>query len=253
MTRRCPRLICQSHWPILSLLLLNQPERRANVETVLSRLSSGRITVPDYQRDADQWDSRKESLFIESLLNNLTVPAFFFSQVENSSKIEVVDGQQRLTTIQKYSTDQFALSTDDSMVYLTPQAVQYRGKKFSELSEKLTSIFNDYPLTIIYLPQKIELGVKLEIFRRINEGGTPLTAQDIRLAYYSESSSVTVIRLAGLQGNSSAAIRMRQSALARGVADPWANGGSSTPIGAIGGKVRRKRGGRFRRKCFCGS
>jgi hypothetical protein len=88
--------------------------------------------------------------------------------------------------------------------------------------KELQSIFNDYPLTIIYLPQKIDLGVKLEIFRRINEGGTPLTAQDIRLAYYSESASVTVIRLAGLQGNSSAAQRMRDSALAKNVADPWA-------------------------------
>jgi uncharacterized protein with ParB-like and HNH nuclease domain len=107
-----------------------------NIETVLSRMASGRITIPDYQRDSDQWDSRKESLFIESLLNNLTVPAFFFSQIENSSKIEVVDGQQRLTTIQKYANGVLSLSTDDSVVYLTPQAVQYRGKKFNELSER---------------------------------------------------------------------------------------------------------------------
>ena len=66
-----------------------------NIETVVGRLRNERILIPDYQRDAEQWDERKESLFIESILNNLTIPAFFFSQIEDQ-KIEVVDGQQRL-------------------------------------------------------------------------------------------------------------------------------------------------------------
>jgi hypothetical protein len=180
------------------------------------------LIIPDYQRDAEQWDERKESLFIESILNNLTVPAFFFAQGEDR-KIEVVDGQQRLTTIWKYTEDRFALSDDDSMVYLTPQSVHYRGKKFSELPSELRAVFNDYPLTIIYLPLNLDLSTKLEIFRRINEGGTPLSAQDIRLAYYSESQSVITIRLAGLHGPSSAASRMLKSAQERGVSDPWGN------------------------------
>lgn len=191
-----------------------------NVETVVSRLRSGRIVIPDYQRDADQWDERKESLFIESVLNNLTVPAFFFSEIPDG-KIEVVDGQQRLSTILKYSENSFPISNDADMVYLTPQSVHYRGKKLSDLHSKLRDVFNDYPLTIIYLPRSIELTTKLEIFRRINEGGTPLTAQDIRLAYYSKSPSVALIRLAGLHGSNPAADRMLKSAQDSGVANPW--------------------------------
>jgi len=191
-----------------------------NVETVVTRLRNERLIIPDYQRDAEQWDERKESLFIESLLNNLTVPAFFFAQ-RDDQKIEVVDGQQRLTTVWKYADGRFALSDDDSMVYLTPQSVHYRGKKFSELHESLRAVFNDYPLTIIYLPRNIELGTKLEIFRRINDGGTPLTAQDIRLAYYSESKSVTIIRLGGLHGPGAAAERMSKSAEEKGIQNPW--------------------------------
>ena len=104
---------------------------------------------------------------------------------------------------------------------MTPQSVHYRGKKFSGLASDLQAVFNDYPLTIIYLPQSLDLGTKLEIFRRINEGGTPLTAQDIRLAYYSRSSSVTTIRLAGLHGESPAAVRMKKAAEARGIPNPW--------------------------------
>ncbi len=207
---------------IEGLPMVTDPTRAQseNVETVLARLKSGRTIIPDYQRDADQWDIRKESLFIESLLNNLTVPAFFFAENLEGS-IEVVDGQQRLSTIQKYENDEFAISDDEGMVYLTPQSVHYRGKRFSELATQLANVFNDYPLTIIYLPRNIELSTKLEIFRRINEGGTPLTAQDIRLAYYSESSSVAFIRLAGIHGKTPAADRMLDAARKYGVDDPW--------------------------------
>ncbi len=191
-----------------------------NIETVVARLRNGRLTIPDYQRDNEQWDQRKESLFIESLLNNLTVPAFFFAQVEGNI-IEVVDGQQRLSTISKFANDLLRLSDDESVVYLTPQSIHYRGKTFSELPKELQAVFYDYPLTIIYLPTTLDLGTKLEIFRRINEGGTPLTAQDIRLAYYSESKSVTLIRLAGLHGKTEAADRMVDSAAKRGIMNPW--------------------------------
>ena len=176
---------------IEGLPMVTDPTRAQseNIETVVARLRSERVVIPDYQRDADQWDIRKESLFIESILNNLTVPAFFFSEISDGP-IEVVDGQQRLNTVLKYANNEFPISDDEVMIYLTPQSVHYRGKKFSELRTYLQNVFNDYPLTIIYLPRNIELGTKLEILRRINEGGTPLTAQDIRLSYYSESPSV---------------------------------------------------------------
>ena len=79
--------------PIVSDPTRTQSE---NVETVISRLKNGRIVIPDYQRDAEQWDLRKESLFIESLLNNLTIPALFFLEDQDTGTIEVIDGQQRL-------------------------------------------------------------------------------------------------------------------------------------------------------------
>ena len=192
-----------------------------NVETVISRLKNGRIVIPDYQRDADQWDRRKESLFIESLLNNLTIPALFFLEDQETGEIEVIDGQQRLNTIQKYENDEFSLETADDINYLSPQSVHYSGKKFSELPSKFKRVFNDYPLTIIYLPPRLDLGTKLEIFRRINEGGTPLTAQDIRLSYYSESKSVYFVRLAGIYAETPSAERMIEAASEKGVDNPW--------------------------------
>lgn len=192
-----------------------------SVETIINRLNNERIIIPDYQRDADQWDIRKESLFIESLLNNLTTPALFFSENHETGSIEVVDGQQRLSTILKYARDELRLMEGGSINYFAPESVHYGGKKFSELSKKLQNIFNDYPLTIIFLPPSMELSTKLEIFRRINEGGTPLTAQDIRLSYYSESKCVYFVRLAGIYAETPSADRMIQTAVKKGIGNPW--------------------------------
>jgi Protein of unknown function DUF262 len=191
-----------------------------SIQTIVSRLENREVYIPNYQRDCDQWDDRKKSLFIESLLNNLTIPAFFFCEDEQADS-EVIDGQQRLTTILQFAKDQLMISDDESIDYLLPKAVQYRGKKYSELPVELRKIFNRYPLTIIYLPKSMPLGIKLEVFRRINEGGTPLTGQDIRLAYYSQSKSVFLIRLVGIHSNSESAKRVKNSAAEREMKYPW--------------------------------
>lgn len=190
------------------------------IETVVSRYKGGRVIIPDYQRDAEQWDYRKESLFIESIINNLTIPAFFFATNEDGNS-DVVDGQQRLTTILKFNNNELRLSEDDEVVYLAPQSVHYKGKTFKELPQSYQRAFTDYTLSIINLPDGIDLNTKLEIFRRINEGGTPLTAQDIRLSYYSTSNSVFFIRLAGLHSESDYMQRIATAAHDRGIINPW--------------------------------
>jgi uncharacterized protein with ParB-like and HNH nuclease domain len=59
--------------------------------------------VPPYQRDSDEWGDNKKSLFIESILNRLTVPAFYLAPSEDDpDRFEVVDGQQRLTTSERW-------------------------------------------------------------------------------------------------------------------------------------------------------
>src|SRR6266446_6492899 len=97
------------------------------VETVLKRLEEGEIFVPPYQRDSDEWDDSKKSLFIESILNRLTVPAFYLAPSEKDpDKFEVVDGQQRLTTLDSYYRGDYRLLPDDECPYYGT-SVQYAG------------------------------------------------------------------------------------------------------------------------------
>lgn len=194
-----------------------------NIRSVLQDLDNKQIFIPEYQRDSDQWDREKKSLFIESILNNLTIPAFFLSPAAEEGKKEVVDGQQRLTTLKEFASDRLTLVESDEAPFLGELSVHYAGKKFSQLSSAFRQAFESYKLTIIQLPYNIDETLRLEIFRRINEGGTPLTPQDIRLAYYGQCKPVTFIRLCGIYDKTrQGSIRMIESANVRyGLGWPW--------------------------------
>ena len=161
-------------------------------------MQDNEIFVPAYQRDSDEWDDDKKSLFIESILNRLTVPAFYLAPGENDpDRFEVIDGQQRLTTLSDFFSNRFRLLADEKCQYFGA-GVQYAGSTYRELHEQWQRSFRRYNLNVVTLPQGMPLNLRLEIFRRINQGGTPLSGQDIRLAYYSESLAVKFIQLAGI-------------------------------------------------------
>jgi hypothetical protein len=167
------------------------------VETVMLRYKENELFIPPYQRDADQWDKIKKSLFIESVLNRLTVPAFYLASDENNPEIfEIVDGQQRLTTLNDFYTNKFTLAEIDKCPYYG-NSPHYAGKTYEDLSDNWRKAFRRYNLTLVSLPSNMDLSLRLEIFRRINEGGTPLSGQDIRLSYYSQSESVKFIQAVG--------------------------------------------------------
>lgn len=180
--------------PVITSQTLAQNEA---VENVMSRYRDKELFVPPYQRDADQWDDIKKSIFIESVLNRLTIPAFYLAASEDNPEIfEVVDGQQRLTTLNAFYTNQFALLGSDECPYYGNSA-HYASKRYENLAENWQRAFRRYNLTLVSLPPNMELSLRLEIFRRINEGGTPLSGQDIRLSYYSESDVVRFIQTVG--------------------------------------------------------
>jgi hypothetical protein len=97
--------------------------------------------------------------------------------VENGvEKNDVIDGQQRLTTLSEFYRNRLRLVGSKDAPYLSPNSIHYAGKIFDELPEPYQQAFRRYRLTIIKLR---DLGhMRLEIFRRINQGGTPLSGQD---------------------------------------------------------------------------
>jgi len=172
-----------------------------DIEGLLKMLDRKIYYIPDYQRDASQWDNPKKSLFIESIINNFTVPPLIVCpDYKEGEKFELVDGQQRLTTLSDFKNNEFSLCNEDELEYVDNLRELIQGKKFKELPDYLQDRLLYYRINIIKLPQNLadKLDLKLEIFRRINETGVPLSGQDLRLATFFDSSRVTFIRLAGI-------------------------------------------------------
>lgn len=139
----------------------------------------GELTlVPKFQRRS-VWNPKARSFFIDTIIRGKPVPPIFIRQKIDIRKgltiREVVDGQQRLTSIFNYLKDGFAVQK-----FHNPSI---GGLKFSELSEEERTSFLNYDLPVSLLVGASDADV-LDIFARINSFTIVLNAQEKRNAKY---------------------------------------------------------------------
>ncbi|MCA0198618.1 MAG: DUF262 domain-containing protein [Proteobacteria bacterium] len=144
------------------------------------------IIIPPFQRKF-VWTIKQSSMLIESLLMGLPVPqAFFF--VDTESRNLVIDGLQRVMSIVYFLKGYFGeedYQGKKTVFRLTglSEKSPYANKTFDELDEGDKRKLKGRVLRVILIKQ---LGPRDEdtsayhIFERLNTGGTPLTAQEIR-------------------------------------------------------------------------
>src|SRR6185369_16479273 len=89
-----------------------------SVELLASKMASGDFEVPSYQRE-DTWEPERKSRFIESLLMGLPIPFLFFWESPATGKLEIVDGSQRLRTIQQFVLGNMRLGELDDLTLLS--------------------------------------------------------------------------------------------------------------------------------------
>lgn len=134
------------------------------------------------------WERHRMSELIWSIIMGYPIPPIYAERGESDNdkvKIyDVMDGQQRNTTIYKYLKDEFALTELKPIPYLDEDgnecAVDISGKKFSELEEELQDIIKDATITVKYF-DNLEQYQKAEMFRRLNNG-KPLSTKNRTLA-----------------------------------------------------------------------
>lgn len=156
------------------------------LNVLLQMWNDGDITIPDFQRSF-VWTINQSSLLIESFLIGLPVPPLFF-YIDPNNKNLVVDGQQRLMSIIYFLEEFFGPENDKGkrqtfrLTGLSPKS-KYYNRKFSELDSTDQRKLNGSVLRAINIRQlspKEENTSIYHIFERLNTGGTPLTAQEIR-------------------------------------------------------------------------
>lgn len=147
-------------------------------ETLVARVQTGKLKLdPDFQRKY-KWDkdgNQRCSRFIESCLMRIPLPACYFAENEDSTHF-VIDGVQRITTIQRFFQNEFPL--EGLSVY-----TELEGKRFSELG-KYKSVLESTTIRCIVLRNDNSKEIVAEIFARLNQGSVILSSQEIRHAIF---------------------------------------------------------------------
>lgn len=135
------------------------------------------ILNPSFQRKF-VWNNKQCSRFIESLFIGLPIPTIFLSENPDGAIYEVVDGQQRLTAINRFLNDQLRLSGLSTLE-------NFNGETFSTIKEEHQRKFkNSITLSIVIISKDSDPTVKYDIFQRINEGSIKLNNQELRNVMY---------------------------------------------------------------------
>jgi hypothetical protein len=164
-------------------------DKKISINALLERLIHNELNLsPDFQRRANLWDDVRKSRLVESMLLRIPLPSFYFSEDANGN-FEVVDGLQRLCAIFHF-IDHAALNkaTSAKLNPLRLTGLQYltenHNLSFSELSRPFQRRIKELEIHVNVIRATTPKEVMFNVFARLNQGGLPLSAQEIRNAIY---------------------------------------------------------------------
>lgn len=149
---------------------------------------------PEYQR-RKRWDNKRRSRLIESVLMNIPIPPVFLFE-KDLGRYEVMDGQQRLTSIIDFYNDDLVLTG----LQFWPDL---NGRTYSQCPVKIRKGLDRRRISSVTLlaESKGTLGasrgdIRLQVFGRLNTGGMPLNPQELRNCVYTGPFNDLIVRLA---------------------------------------------------------
>lgn len=169
------------------------------VDSLISRLNSGHIIIPSSDYNADDltterfqreyvWKKSQMDRFIESILLGYPLPGIFFVRQSRDKKLLVLDGQQRLRTLQAFYSGQYMRGKKPASFTLENVTNSLQGLTIESLPPDLQRALDDTYMqgTIIEANNDPHaLSAVYSLFERLNTGGTFLTPHEIRIALFS--------------------------------------------------------------------
>lgn len=133
---------------------------------------AGRLVIqPEFQRAYIYNDGKKDVAVIDSLLKGYPLGLIYFNVDQDNNQLEVLDGQQRITSFGRFITGKFAIKVDG------------KEQTFSSLSPEIQQKIRETRLDV-YECDGTEDEIKAW-FQTINIAGVPLNKQELLNAIYS--------------------------------------------------------------------
>lgn len=136
---------------------------------------AGKLVIqPEYQRNYIYNDGKRDIAVIDSLLQGYPLGLIYFNDAsakDGDTKLEVLDGQQRITSIGRFITGKFAIRRNG------------REQTFTSLPQEERDALMDSVL-LVYVCKGTEKEIK-DWFQTINIAGVPLNRQELLNAIYS--------------------------------------------------------------------
>ena len=131
------------------------------------------IFIPFYQRKF-VWKDDRQSKFIESILLGLPIPPMYFAEVDDGI-LEVIDGSQRIRTINRFLTNKLKLKG-------LKQLSELNGLTFNDFSSSRKRKINNASMRAVVVTdiEKDTLSIRHEIFERLNTGGEVLKKMEVK-------------------------------------------------------------------------
>ncbi|WP_369186093.1 DUF262 domain-containing protein [Streptomyces sp. R08] len=142
-----------------------------SVEILANKMRDGEYVVPTYQREFT-WEHDRKSKFIESLIMGLPIPFVFFWEMADG-RLEIVDGSQRLRTLEQFLFGDLKLSDLDKLSHLS-------GFTFNDLPESRQRKIRNRSIRGIILNEHADEAARLDMFERINTGSKNANTAEVR-------------------------------------------------------------------------
>ncbi len=131
-----------------------------------------------YQRGGGLWPAPAKSYFVDTILRDFPFPkVYFYERIDMATKKprrEIVDGQQRLSTIFDFVDNGFALGAN---------AREFQGKRFENLTNDQQQGFLSYTVSVDVIRNAQPSDI-LQMFRRMNAFTLPLNPAEKRHSEY---------------------------------------------------------------------
>jgi hypothetical protein len=149
------------------------------VDSIVKRMNTAAFYAPPFQRSY-VWSQRHASRFVESLLLGLPVPGIFLFKEVKSGRHIIVDGQQRLKTLQFFFSGLF----NEKRFRLIDVNQQWADRDIHTIDAADRLRLEDAIIHATIFQQEEPRGKDDSIyyvFERINTGGIRLSPQEIRI------------------------------------------------------------------------